>query len=73
MTVRQAAAKLEVSQATIYNLIAAGKLRCERHGLGRGCIRISEDQLAAYRVVAAGVPSPPPAPVSHPRLKHINL
>jgi hypothetical protein len=40
--------------ALCYALIAAGKLRCTRHGLGRGCIRISEDQLAAYPVLAEG-------------------
>ena len=48
MTVKDAAARLEVSPSLVYALIASGRLRCTRHGLGRGCIRISEEQLAEY-------------------------
>lgn len=74
MTVKQAAEKLEVCVATVYNLVAAGRLRCERHGLGRGCIRITEEQLAAYRTGATPLPLPP-APPKAPqvRLKHLEL
>lgn len=49
MTVRQAAERLEVSQSTVYALVAAGLLACSRIGLGRGCIRISAEQLDEYR------------------------
>ena len=60
MTVKQAAERLEVSASLIYALIGEGKLPCTRHGLGRGCIRISEDQLAKYIEGAArGTPSCP--------------
>jgi excisionase family DNA binding protein len=48
MRVRDVAARLDISPSLVYRLIAAGKLRCTRHGLGRGCIRISEEQLADY-------------------------
>jgi excisionase family DNA binding protein len=48
MTVRETAKRLEVSQSTIYALVAAGRLRCVRHGLKRGVIRITEQQLADY-------------------------
>jgi excisionase family DNA binding protein len=77
MTVRQAAARLEVSPALVYQLIASGKLGCHRIGNGRGVIRIAEAHLQAYLVEAESepvrgpAPSPPPAPL--PRLKHITL
>jgi excisionase family DNA binding protein len=60
MRVRDVAARLEVSQTTVYQLIAAGKLRCTRHGLGRGCIRITDEQLADYLKRAEAVPAPAP-------------
>jgi excisionase family DNA binding protein len=58
MTVRQAARRLEVAPSTVYALVAAGKLRASRHGVGRGTIRISEEQLTAYQNEAGGVPAP---------------
>jgi excisionase family DNA binding protein len=64
MTVKQAAARLEVSVATTYALVAAGKLKCVRIGLGRGAIRITEEHMADYLTQAAPAPTlaPPPAP-----------
>jgi excisionase family DNA binding protein len=58
MTVRQAARRLEVAPSTVYSLIAAGKLQASRHGVKRGTIRISEDQLAAYQTETRGIPAP---------------
>jgi excisionase family DNA binding protein len=49
MTVAEAAKTLEVSTRTVYALCRAGRLGCERHGLGRGAIRITPEQLAEYR------------------------
>jgi excisionase family DNA binding protein len=48
MTVKAAAERLEISPSLVYALCAAGKLRCHRIGLGRGCIRIDEEQLADF-------------------------
>jgi excisionase family DNA binding protein len=48
MTVKQAAEKLVVSPATVYQLCTAKLLPHSRVGLGRGVIRISEADLAAY-------------------------
>jgi excisionase family DNA binding protein len=59
MMVREVAQRLEISQSCVYALIAAGKLPATRHGLGRGCIRVSEEQLAEYLKEAAGVPARP--------------
>jgi excisionase family DNA binding protein len=71
MTVRQAAEKLEVSAATVYSLVASGKLRCHRIGMGRGVIRIAEEHLADYLRGAEPVPSPAPSPSPKPRLRHL--
>jgi excisionase family DNA binding protein len=75
VTVRQAAQRLEVSISTVYALVASGKLRCSRIGLGRGVIRISEEQLVEYLRAAELVVAPPPAPPAGPgpKLKHIRL
>jgi excisionase family DNA binding protein len=73
MTVKQAAERLEVSPQLVYALIAAGRLGCTRHGLGRGCIRISEEQLAAYLAGAEQTEAIPRQP-SHPGglFKHLD-
>jgi excisionase family DNA binding protein len=75
MSVKEAAAKLEVSVTTVYGLVAAGKLRCFRVGLGRGCIRIAEEHIAEYLGKAAATPPspPPPLPPAARRLKHLRL
>jgi excisionase family DNA binding protein len=49
LTVKETAEKLGLSVATIYQLCAARKLRHERHGLGRGTIKILEDAIEEYR------------------------
>jgi excisionase family DNA binding protein len=74
MRVREAAQRLDVSQATVYALVASGKLRCHRVGLGRGCIRISEEHLAEYLRASEPVivQGPPPAPVRRAKLKHLH-
>ncbi len=61
MTVRQVAKNLEISPSLVYGLIAAGRLKCTRHGIGRGTIRVSEDQVRAYMENAAKAqPAPQP-------------
>lgn len=72
MTVKQAAERLEVSPATVYALVSAGKLRCYRVGMGRGRIRIANEHIAEYldEVETISVrPTPPTEP--RPILKHI--
>jgi excisionase family DNA binding protein len=73
MTVKTAAQKLELAPATVYALCAAGRIRHERHGLGRGTIRITEAALDEYRrsrTVGAEEASVPPQP---PKLRLKNL
>ena len=74
MKVKEAAARLEVSVTTIYALVAAGKLRCYRVGVGRGCIRIAPEHIAEYLGLAEPKtvqPAAPPPP--RPRLKHLRV
>jgi excisionase family DNA binding protein len=72
MRVKEVAKRLDVSGGSVYGLIAAGKLKCYRVGLGRGCIRVSEEQLAEYLRAAESAPlaAPPARPI---RLKHLRL
>ena len=76
LTVKQAAERLGVSQALVYALCEQKRIRHERHGLGRGTIRIPEDALEEYRKgVTVGVSQeaasvPPPKPI---KLRHLHL
>jgi excisionase family DNA binding protein len=45
MTVREAAKRLEVSQATVYALVASGRLRCNRIGLSKSAVVFSQNGL----------------------------
>jgi len=49
LTVKQVAEKLGISVSLVYGLCSAGKIRHERFGLGRGCIRIPPGALEEYR------------------------
>jgi excisionase family DNA binding protein len=69
LTVKEAAARLRCSAATVYLLCAAGKLRAARVGLGRGKLLISEEAIAEYlggkgeeRASLPASPSPRPRP-----------
>ena len=48
MKVPEAAKRLEVSASMVYGLCASGRMPHKRIGLGRGTIRISEEDLTAY-------------------------
>jgi len=47
-TVSEIAKKLRVSLASAYALVESGQLSCYRIGMGRGTIRVSEEQLQEY-------------------------
>ncbi len=76
-TVKQAAQELSLSEALVYKLVAAGKIRHERHGMGRGVIRIPKEALDEYRQKCTkGEPSvapPKPAKVARQTFKHLKL
>lgn len=48
LTVNEVAARLKVSKSTIYNAVESGSMPHYRIGVGRGAIRISEEQLEAF-------------------------
>ena len=45
LSVRETADRLGVSTALVYALCARKRIRHERHGLGRGTIKITEEAL----------------------------
>jgi excisionase family DNA binding protein len=71
--VREVADRLEVSVSLVYRLIATGKLRCSRHGLGRGVIRVSERQLSDYLASVESSGATPQGRATRVRLKHLKL
>ena len=48
LTVKDAAAQLNVAKSTVYTLVKSGRLRAHRIGSGRGTIRISIGDLEEY-------------------------
>lgn len=70
LTVKAVAEKLACSPATVYSLIASGKLRCYRIGTLHGAIRISDEHLSEF-LGKAEPKVTPSAPRS--RLKHLRL
>jgi excisionase family DNA binding protein len=79
LTVKQVADRLGISPALVYSLCARQRIRHERHGLGRGVIRVPEDAIDEYRhsrtvVVYTGDSTEAPAPRREPvRLLHLRL
>jgi excisionase family DNA binding protein len=70
LTVKQAAERLQVSQATVYQLCEKRKLAHARIGVGRGAIRVDEDALAAFLQASTVAPG---RPANAAALKHIRL
>lgn len=68
LSVKQTAKELGISQSLVYGLCAVGKIRHERHGLGRGTIRIPREALDEYRKRAEATPK-----AEIVGLKHITL
>lgn len=72
LTVKQAAKRLGVSQALVYALCEQKRIRHERHGLGRGTIRIPEDALDEYRKSVTVEPrAVEPEPARPKKFKHL--
>lgn len=74
MTVKQASERLNVSVATVYALVSAGKLACHRVGVGKGRIRITESDIEAYLSLCRQDTVAAPSRQMTPRkLKHIRI
>jgi excisionase family DNA binding protein len=68
LTVKVAAKRLGISPSLVYELVRLGVIRHSRHGRPgkRGCIRIEEAALAAYREACqGGEPAIAPLPCRH--------
>ncbi len=48
LTTEEVARRLSVSRSLVYELVVKGKLPHHRVGVGRGTIRISEDDVAEF-------------------------
>ena len=73
MTIRETAARLEVSESLVYGLISSRKLGHYRLGNGRGRIRVSDEHLAEYLARCTfGVREEKPK-AAMPKLRHIKL
>ncbi len=68
MTVKQVSNRLNISPATVYALVAEGRIKAHRFGLKRGTIRISEEALRDYEERAKVEPKRPTF-----ALKHVTL
>ena len=74
LTVKQAAQRLGVSPTTVYGLCQRRLLPHIRIGLGRGAVRIREEDLEEYvrgatvRPQAPALPSPPRGQFKHLRV-----
>ena len=72
LTVSEVAVRLRISRTCVYQLVESGKLSCYRIGLGRGAIRISDEDLTSFvdgcRDNGHARASVPSAPVE---LKHL--
>ena len=77
LSVREVALHLGLSPTVIYALCARKRVRHERHGLGRGVIKIPEDALEEYRrSVTVEVKREAGAPLPHaaaPTLRYLTL
>lgn len=72
MKVNEVAERLQVSDSIVYGLVEAGKLIAHRIGLGRGAIRISEDDFQAY-LDSCRVERESQAKPRKSKLKHLKL
>jgi excisionase family DNA binding protein len=76
LSVIEAARRLNVSRATVYNLCASGELPHRRIGVAGGRIRFAEEDLKEYleRKRVGGRREQPTAPAPRPlRLRHLEL
>lgn len=73
LTVRDVARVLQVSIASVYAIVAEGKIACHRVGSGRGSIRFEERDLEEYLSSCRMEKAEEPKRTPRPRLKHLKL
>ena len=66
--------RLQISLSTVYALVSQGALRAHRIGLGRGSIRIAEEELQLYLdSCKQATKKRDPRPRAPGRLKHLDV
>jgi len=74
LSVQEAAELLSVSPTTVYGLCRRKLIRHVRIGLGRGSVRIEEQDLEDYlRGRAVNPEEPPPSTLSRRQFKHLRI
>lgn len=73
LTVRDVARALQISIASVYAIVAEGKIACHRVGTGRGSIRIEERDLEEYLCSCRSEKAEETKRSPRPHLKHIRL
>jgi excisionase family DNA binding protein len=66
LTIAEVAEALSLSESTVRGLCSSRKLRHERHGAGRGTIRIPPDALDQYRAAVTVSPAREETPEPEP-------
>lgn len=72
-TPKEIAATLKVSVSTVYGLVETGKLSTHRIGVGRGAIRVSEEDLIAFLAASRTESRNGPLRRQRPKLKHLRI
>jgi excisionase family DNA binding protein len=65
--------RLNVSPGCVYELVARGRLPCHRIGLGRGAIRVREEDLNEFLAATRMARGEEAPRLPRPRLKHIRI
>lgn len=76
LKVADVAQQLNCAVSTVYALVESGRLPCHRIGCGRGAVRVSDEDLAAYLNQSRSLPTvaaPAPEPNRRVKLKHLRI
>jgi excisionase family DNA binding protein len=74
LTIREMAKRLAIAPSTAYALVQSGKIASHRIGIGRGAIRIDEQDLKDFLGSCRSSPRPETRPrLARARLKHLKL
>jgi excisionase family DNA binding protein len=74
LTIRDVAQRLTIAPSTAYALIQSGKIVGHRIGVGRGAIRVDEEDLETFLESCRSSPRPAPRrKAPPPSLKHLRI
>ena len=73
LKVSEVARRLNVSAGCVYELVARGRLPSHRIGVGRGAIRVREEDLSQFLAATRREKGEEAPRLPRPRLKHIRI